>query len=101
MNTFPLERPFPQMKTTSMQPLLIASRRDALKVRVLEASFNKSKRLSDYGRDMDECFIVEKREIITSCSWSFARRNKHAARFLKLAKKLFRIKLKDITSGGS
>ena len=91
--TFPLERPFPQMKTTSMQPLLIA-RAEMLKKRAFEALLINSKGYITEGT-WTNVFIVRKKKIITPRLGVLLGTTRSTV--LKLAKKLFRIKFKDIT----
>ncbi|MBI4994991.1 aminotransferase class IV [Candidatus Peregrinibacteria bacterium] len=91
--TFPLERPFPQMKTTSMQPLLIA-RAEMAKKRAFEALLLNCKGYITEGT-WTNVFIVKKKKIITPRLGVLLGTTRDT--ILKLAKKLFRIKFKDIT----
>jgi len=91
--TFPLERPFPQMKTTSMQPLLVA-RAEMLKKRVFEALLINRKNCITEGT-WTNVFIVRKKTLITPRLGVLLGTTRDAV--LKLAKPLFRIKLRDFT----
>lgn len=90
--TFPLERPFPQMKTTSLQPLLIA-RAEMNKKRAFEALLINRKGLITEGTRTN-VFIVKKKTLITPKIGVLAGATRNT--LLKIAKKLFRIKQRDI-----
>lgn len=91
--TFPLERPFPQMKTTSMQPLLIA-RNEMFRKRSYEALLINHKGYITEGT-WTNVFIVRKKTLITPRLGVLLGTTRDTV--LKLAKTLFRIKLRDIT----
>lgn len=91
--TFPLERPFPQMKTTSMQPLLIA-RAEMAKKRAFEALLINCKGYITEGT-WTNVFIVRKKKIITPRLGVLLGTTRSTV--LKLAKPLLRVKFKDIS----
>lgn len=91
--TFPLERPFPQMKTASMQPLLIA-RNEMLRKRAYEALLINRKGFITEGT-WTNLFIVKKKVLITPRLGVLLGTTRDTV--LHLAKKLFRIKLREIT----
>lgn len=91
--TFPLERPFPQMKTASMQPLLIA-RSEMLKKRAFEALLLNHRGFITEGT-WTNVFIVKRKTVITPKLGVLLGTTRSTV--LKLAKPLFRIKLRDIT----
>ena len=91
--TFPLERPFPQMKTTSMQPLLVA-RAEMLKKKTFEALLINRKGYITEGT-WTNVFIVKKKTIITPRLGGLLGTTRRMV--LKLARPLFRIKQRDIT----
>ncbi|MBI2639166.1 aminotransferase class IV [Candidatus Peregrinibacteria bacterium] len=91
--TFPLERPFPQMKTTSIQPLLIA-RSEMAKKRVFEALLINRKGNITEGT-WTNVFIIKRKTLITPRLGVLLGTTRDTV--LKLAKSLFRIKLRDIS----
>lgn len=91
--TFPLERPFPQMKTISMQMLLIA-RAEMAKKRAFEALLINRKGCITEGT-WTNVFIVKRKTISTPRLGVLLGTTRDTV--LKLAKTLFRIKLRDIT----
>ena len=91
--TFPLERPFPQMKTTSMQPLLIA-RAEMAKNKAFEALLINRKGFITEGT-WTNVFMVRRKTLITPRLGVLLGTTRSS--MLKLAKPLFRIKLRDIT----
>lgn len=91
--TFPLERPFPQMKTTSLQPILIA-RTEMARKRVFEALLINWKGFITEGT-WTNVFIVKKKLLITPRLGVLLGTTRSAV--LKIARKLFRIKQRDIT----
>lgn len=90
--TFPLERPFPQMKTTSMQPLLIA-RSEMQKKRAFEVFLINNKGFITEGT-WTNVFIVKRKFLITPRLSVLLGTTRDMV--LRLAKPLFRIKLRDI-----
>ena len=91
--TFPLERPFPQMKTTSMQPLLVA-RAEMLKKRAFEALLINYKGNITEG-SWTNVFIVKKKTLITPRLGVLLGTTRDTV--LKLGRPLLRIKQRDIT----
>lgn len=91
--TFPLERPFPQMKTTSMQNLLIA-RNEMRKKRAFDALLVNHKGCVTEGT-WTNVFIVKKKTLITPKLGVLLGMTRETV--LKLAKPLFRIQQRDIT----
>lgn len=91
--TFPLERPFPQMKTISMQPLLIA-RSEMHKKRAFEALLLNHKGFITEGT-WTNFFMVKKKIISTPKIGVLLGTTRDTV--LKLCKPLFRFKLRDIT----
>lgn len=91
--TFPLERPFPRMKTTSMQALLIA-RVEMQRKRVFEALLINSKGFITEGT-WTNVFIVKKKLVITPRLGVLLGTTRDTV--LKIARSLFRIKQRDIT----
>lgn len=91
--TFPLERPFPRMKTTSMQPLLIA-RAEMAKKRAHEALLINRKGNITEGTTTN-VFIVKRKIIITPRLGVLLGITRGTV--LKLARRLFRIRQRDIT----
>lgn len=91
--TFPLERPFPQMKTTSIQPLLVA-RAEMAKRRAFEALLINRKGLITEGT-WTNFFIVKKKIILTPKLGVLHGTTRST--LLRLARPLFRAKQKDIT----
>lgn len=91
--TFPLERNFPQMKTTSMQPLLIA-RGEMLKKRAFESLLINHKGFITEGT-WTNVFMVKGKTVITPKIGVLLGTTRDTV--LKLAKPLFRIKLREIT----
>lgn len=91
--TFPLERPFPQMKTTSMQPLLVA-RVEMQKKGAFEAL------LMNYNGNITEgtwtnVYIVKRKTIITPKHGVLLGTTREV--LLKVARKLFHVDLRDIS----
>lgn len=91
--TFPLERPFPQMKTTSMQPLLIA-RAEMMKKRAFEALLINRKGSITEGT-WTNVFIVKRKNIVTPKIGVLLGTTRDTV--LSLTKPLFRVKLEDIS----
>lgn len=91
--TFPLERPFPQMKTTSMQPLIIA-RAEMSKKKAFEALLINRKNYITEGT-WTNVFIVKKKVLITPRLGVLLGTTRETV--LTLSKKLFRVKQRDIT----
>lgn len=91
--TFPLERPFPQMKTTSMQPLIIA-RAEMMKRKVFEALLINRKGLITEGT-WTNVFIVRKKTLITPRLGVLLGTTRSVV--LRLARPLIRIKQRDMT----
>lgn len=91
--TFPLERPFPQMKTTSMQPLIIA-RAEMMAKKAFDALLINRKRNVTEGT-WANIFIVKKKLLITPRLGVLLGTTRST--ILKIARKLFRIKQRDIT----
>ncbi|MFA6520930.1 MAG: aminotransferase class IV [Candidatus Gracilibacteria bacterium] len=91
--TFPLERPFPQMKTTSMQPLIVA-RMEMMKKKAFEALLINRKGCITEGT-WTNVFIVKKKRIITPRLGVLLGTTRSL--LLKLSRKLFRLKQRDIT----
>ncbi|MBI5413432.1 aminotransferase class IV [Candidatus Peregrinibacteria bacterium] len=91
--TFPLERVFPQMKTTSIQHLLIA-RDEVYKRRAFEALLINHKGYITEGT-WTNVFIIRKKKLITPRLGVLLGTTRSTV--LKLAKPLLRIKFKDIT----
>lgn len=91
--TFPLERPFPQMKTTSMQPLLIA-RAEMAKKRAFEALLINHNGFITEGT-WTNVFIVKRKTVITPRLGVLLGTTRDT--ILKLCRPLFRIKQRDIT----
>lgn len=91
--TFPLERPFPQMKTTSLQPLLIA-RSEMAKKRAFEALLINHRGNITEGT-WTNVFMVKRKMVITPRLGVLLGTTRGTV--LKIAKPLFRIQLRDIT----
>lgn len=91
--TFPLERPFPQMKTMSMQPLLIA-RAEMFKKNAFEAILINHKGCITEGT-WTNIFIVKKKILSTPRLGVLLGTTRDTV--LKIARSLFRIKQRDIT----
>lgn len=91
--TFPLERPFPQMKTTGMQPLLIA-RAEAVKKKAFEALLINRKGCITEGT-WTNVFIVRKKILITPRLGVLLGTTRET--IINLARKLFRVKQRDIS----
>lgn len=91
--TFPLERPFPQMKTTSMQPLLIA-RAEMFKKRAFEALLINRNGYITEGT-WTNIFMVKKKVLITPRIGVLLGTTRNIV--LKIARPLFRIRKRDIT----
>lgn len=91
--TFPLERPFPQMKTTSMQPLLIA-RAEMARKRTFEALLMNGKGFITEGT-WTNFFMVRRKILITPRLGVLLGTTRDTV--LRLAKPLFRMKFRDIT----
>lgn len=91
--TFPLERPFPQMKTISMQPLLIA-RSEMRKKKAFDALLINHKGNITEGT-WTNVFIVKRKVLITPRLGVLLGTTRDI--ILKIARPLFRIKLDDIT----
>lgn len=91
--TFPLERPFPQMKTTSMQPLIIA-RAEMMAKKAFDALLINRKGNVTEGT-WANIFIVKKKLLITPRLGVLLGTTRST--ILKIARKLFRIKQRDIT----
>lgn len=91
--TFPLERPFPQMKTTSMQALIIA-RMEMMKKKAFEALLINRKGCITEGT-WTNIFIVKKKRIVTPRFGVLLGTTRGA--ILKLSRVLFRVKQRDIT----
>ncbi len=91
--TFPLERHFPQMKTTSMQPLLIA-REEMRKKRAFEALLINRKGHITEGT-WTNYFIVKDKFVITPRIGVLLGTTREL--ILKLSKSLFHIRQKDIS----
>lgn len=91
--TFPLERPFPQMKTTSMQPLIIA-RTEMMAKKAFDALLINRKGCITEGT-WANVFIVRKKMLITPRLGVLLGTMRGTV--LKIARKLFRIKQRDIT----
>lgn len=91
--TFPLERAFPQMKTTSMQNLLIA-RAEMFKKRAFEALLINRKGYITEGT-WTNIFIVKKKIVLTPRIGVLLGTTRDIV--LKIARPLFRIKQRDIT----
>ncbi|PIQ77678.1 hypothetical protein COV82_03290 [Candidatus Peregrinibacteria bacterium CG11_big_fil_rev_8_21_14_0_20_46_8] len=91
--TFPLERAFPQMKTTSMQPLLIA-RSEAQKRRCFEALLVNRRGNVTEGT-WANFFIVKDKELITPKAGILLGTTRD--RVLKIAKPLFKIKQQTVS----
>lgn len=90
--TFPLERPFPQMKTTSIQPLLIA-RAEISRKRAFEALLINRKGFITEGT-WTNVFIVKKKTVSTPRLGVLLGTTRETV--IKLARPLFRIKQRDI-----
>lgn len=91
--TFPLERPFPQMKTTSMQPLIVA-RTEMMNKKAFEALLINRKGCITEGT-WTNVFMVRKKRIITPRLGVLLGTTRSVV--LNIARKLFRIKQRDIT----
>ena len=91
--TFPLERPFPQMKTVSMQPLLIA-RAEMWKKRAFDALLINHKNFITEGT-WTNVFVVKRKVVITPRLGVLLGTTRDT--ILKIARPLFRIKQRDIT----
>ncbi|MEK7524581.1 MAG: aminotransferase class IV [Patescibacteria group bacterium] len=91
--TFPLERPFPQMKTTSIQPLLIA-RAEMQRNRAFDALLINRKNCITEGT-WTNFFVIRKKALITPRLGVLLGTTRGTV--LKLAKPLLRVKLRDIT----
>jgi branched-chain amino acid aminotransferase len=91
--TFPLERPFPQMKTTSMQSLIVA-RSEMMKKKAFEAFLLNRKGYITEG-SWTNVFVVRNKKIITPRIGVLLGTTRGT--ILKLAKPLFRIRLKNIS----
>jgi branched-subunit amino acid aminotransferase/4-amino-4-deoxychorismate lyase len=91
--TFPLERPFSQMKTTSLQPLIIA-RAEMMKKKAFEALLINRKGLITEGT-WTNVFIVRKKLLTTPRLGVLLGTTRGAV--LKLARPLIRVKQRDIT----
>lgn len=91
--TFPLERPFPRMKTTSIQPLLIA-RNEMRKKKSFDALLVNSKGLVTEGT-WTNFFIVKKKTLITPKLGVLLGMTRETV--LKTARPLFRIQQRDVT----
>lgn len=91
--TFPLERPFPQMKTTSLQPLLIA-RSEMLKKHAFDALLINHKGNITEGT-WTNVFIVKKKMLMTPRLGVLFGTTRDT--ILKVARPLLRVKLRDIT----
>lgn len=91
--TFPLERPFPQMKTTSMQPLLVA-REEMRRKRAFEALLINRRGYITEGT-WTNIFIVKNKFVLTPRIGVLLGTTRELV--LKLAKSLFHIRQKDIT----
>lgn len=91
--TFPLERPFPQMKTTSMQFLIIA-RMEMMKKKAFEALMMNRKGCITEGT-WTNVFIVKKKTLVTPRLGVLLGTTRGLV--LKIARRLFRIKQRDIT----
>lgn len=91
--TFPLERPFPQMKTSSMQAILIA-RNEMQRKKAFEALLINTKGFITEGT-YTNLFIVKKKFIITPKIGVLLGTTRELV--LKMARPLFRIKQRDIT----
>lgn len=91
--TFPLERPFPQMKTTSMQPLLIA-REEMRKKRAFEALLINSRGHITEGT-WTNFFIVKDKFVFTPRMGVLLGTTRELV--LNLAKSLLHIRQKDVT----
>lgn len=91
--TFPLERPFPQMKTTSMQTLLIA-RAEMAKRRAFEALLINRRGCITEGT-WTNVFIVRKKTLATPRLAVLLGTTREIV--IKTAKPLFRVKQRDIS----
>lgn len=91
--TFPLERPFPQMKTTSIQPLFIA-RAEMSKKRAFDALLINRRNCITEGT-WTNVFMVRKKAVITPRLGVLLGTTRSTV--LKLARPLFRVKLRDMT----
>lgn len=91
--TFPLERPFPQMKTTSMQPLIVA-RNEMLKKKAFEAFLINRRGCITEGT-WTNIFTVKDKVIVTPKIGVLLGTTRDTV--LSIAKPLFKIKLRDIT----
>lgn len=91
--TFPLERPFPQMKTTSMQPLIVA-RTEMMKKKAFDALLINRRGCITEGT-WTNVFII-KRKILKTPRIGVLKGVTRST-VLLLARPLFRIKLRDIS----
>lgn len=91
--TFPLERPFPQMKTTSMQPLLIA-RAEMNRKRAFEALLINRKGCITEGT-WTNVFAVKKKILLTPRLGALLGTTRDTV--LRLARPLLRVRQRDIT----
>lgn len=91
--TFPLERPFPQMKTTSMQPLLVA-RAEAARKRAFEALLINRRGEITEGT-WTNVFIVKKKRLITPRLGVLPGTTRNM--IVKLARPLLRVKMRSFT----